>query len=284
LCRAGRFRALFEAGIKSHTYLACHLFTAEFLEYGLQEEWLASDVDFKAVKAHTKWKAVAEAIAKSDIKYYMAKQTCHSANYRVGAKTFCLSMLKNSGGKVNLKPEDGKRLLDTYYRLFPEILEWHSEIDSEVKRNRCLRNLQGFERKFYSYIEEDGREAYAFKPQSTVGSITNIAFSLIGNYITRKELNWFVLNNKHDSILLQVPDNEVDEACSVLSYFMEAPLVGRDGANFFMKSECSIGKNWGKYHEVDKPAGMRDYSKFRETEFNRSLPLHLRKDGSYIRS
>lgn len=283
LCKPGRFRKLFQAGIKSHTYLACHLFTNDWLKYGLDTSWLADDVDFTKVKAHPLWSDVAKAIAKADIKYYMAKQTCHSANYKVGVKTFCLSMLKNSGGKVNLSPEEGKRLLDTNYRLFPEILSWHNEIDNKILTDRKLCNLQGYERTFFSIVEDDGREAYAFTPQSTVGTITNKAFAMMGRFIESQSLDWYLLNNKHDSILLQVPNKEVDEACSVLSYFMEAPLVGRDGVEFNMKSECSIGTDWGKYHEVDRPTGMRDYSEFRKTEFMLSLHKRMDKNGNPIK-
>lgn len=283
LCTPGRFRKLFQAGIKSHTYLACHLFTDDWIKYGLDTSWLADDVDFSKVKAHPLWNDVAKAIAKADIKYYMAKQTCHSANYKVGVRTFCLSMLKNSGGKVNLSVEEGKRLLDTYYRLFPEILSWHNEIDNKILTDRKLRNLQGYERTFFSIVEDDGREAYAFTPQSTVGTITNKAFAIMGRYIESQNLDWYLLNNKHDSILLQVPTDEVDKACSVLSYFIEAPLVGRDGVQFNMKSECSIGTDWGKYHEVDRPTGMRDYSEFRKTEFMLTLHKRMDKDGRSIK-
>lgn len=258
LCRDAKFRNLFRVGIKSHVYLALHLFIEDWKKLGATDAWLT--MSFEDLLKEPLWKTVESAIKKDDLKYYMAKQTCHSANYQVGVNTFCLSMLKNSGGRVNISYADGKKLLTTYYRLFPEIPEWHKETDAFVEKHHSLKNLFGYPRQFFNAVMELDRDIYAFVPQSTVGTITNIAFGEVAAYIEFYALDWLLLNNKHDSLLLQVPDNDINHGALVLTHFIEKDLVGRDGVKFKMKSEASVGKNWGKYHKERNPYGMQDYS------------------------
>lgn len=255
LCIDGKFRNLFRVGIKSHTYLALHLFTERWKPFGLEDSWLT--MKFEDLIKQEKWSEVTKAVAKDDLHYYMAKQTCHSANYLVGAGTFCLSLLKNSGGNVNIPQSEGKKFLNTYYNLFPEIPLWHQDVVELVKQTKVLYNLFGFPRQFFNINTEDGREMFAFVPQSTVGTITNIAFPKVSEAANNRD--WYVLNNKHDSLAAMIPEDEVNEAAIVMSNAIEMDLIGRDGAKFKMKSETQVGSNWGKYRETKNPGGMRDY-------------------------
>jgi DNA polymerase I-like protein with 3'-5' exonuclease and polymerase domains len=100
------------------------------------------------------------------------------------------------------------------------------------------------------------KEAYSWIPQSTVGCITNIAWVKMQDYIETHNKNWDLLINCHDSILMQAPLAERDEAAKVLQSFMTMPLTATDGiTQYRMKSEVCSGLNWSKKSSTN-PEGM----------------------------
>lgn len=252
LCRAGKFRQLFNVGIKSHVYVALNLF-ADVWKAKLPEidinEYLCATID--KLTTLPKWKELDKLIKSSDLwpsaerYYYMAKQVCHSANYSIGANEFALNVLKNSEGQIALTSLQAGTFLAKYNTLFPEIKNWHLEIQLALKMTRTLRNLQGFPRRFYGpLIDKTFKEAYAFVPQSTVGTITNIAVTTLQRFIEQEKLDWDILTSTHDSYLVQCPPAEAEACASKMKEFIEQCLVNSRGEEFRMKSEASIGPNW----------------------------------------
>jgi hypothetical protein len=173
--------------------------------------------------------------------------TGNSANYGIQAPEFAINVLKNSEGQIRLSIEEATKFLATYHTLFPEIREWHMEIQKQLGMTKTLRNLQGYPRKFHGAWGPDlFKKAYAFIPQSTVGTITNIAVTEMQYYIEDNNLPWDVLNNKHDSYLLQCPIGQESECSRMAKQFMEQELITLRGEKFTMRSETAIGFNWGE--------------------------------------
>jgi DNA polymerase I-like protein with 3'-5' exonuclease and polymerase domains len=172
-----------------------------------------------------------------------------------------MNVLQRTDGKIVLTKEEAEKFIGLYHSLFPEIREWHAEIDAIVFATRTLYNLQGFPLYFGGNINnaKAKKESYARIPQSTVGTITNIAYADIQDFIEENSLadEWDVLVNKHDSILMQVPIEHETHAAAILSAAMQPKLVGRDGVEFNMKTEAASGYNWGK-HSDSNPRGMKD--------------------------
>lgn len=252
------FRDLFLEGIKSHNYVALHLFTDYWKQFFPEvDDWLG--LPPKVLKQQPNWKAFLKKIKSEDLKYYMAKKTCHSSNYDIHPPAFALSILKDSGGKIALSSKESERMLETYHGLFPEIRRWHIVTQSNLYKSRTLYNLFGHPRYFNGNLNHDTwQEAYAFVPQSTVGTITNYAFVQTHNFIVEHNLPWDLLNNKHDSLLVQVPKGEGWNAAKVIRGFLEQKLVSPRGEVFYMKSEASVGTNWGKYDKILNPEGLQE--------------------------
>ena len=252
LTREGRFRQLFKVGIKSHVYVALCLFSDVWqakLPHLKIDEYIACPI--ATLTTLPGWKELDKLIKSSDSwpsaerYYYMAKQVCHSANYSIGANEFALNVLKNSEGQIALSSLQAGTFLAKYNSLFPEIKQWHLDIQLALKMTRTLRNLQGFPRKFYGPLNDKTyKEAYAFIPQSTVGTITNIAVTRLQNYIEAEGLAWDLLTSTHDSYLVQCPESDASEASRIMREFINQRLVNARGEEFFMRSEASIGKNW----------------------------------------
>jgi len=221
------------------------------------EYWL--ELPPAELKKEKRWPEFLKMIKEDEKRYYMAKKTCHASNYAMEAKTFALNILKDSEGKTVLSEREAAKLLDSYHRLFPEIRIWHLKVQQQLTETRTLRNLFGHPRFFTGNLNhETWQKAYAFVPQSTVGTITNYAFNKTHDFILKNNLPWDLLNNKHDSLLVQFPEGEAREGIKIIQGFLEQDLVSPRGEKFKMKSEASIGKNWAKYHKDYNPEGLKD--------------------------
>ena len=257
LCREGNFRSLFANGVKSHVYVALRLFEdvwAAELGQSIKDYCEAPAAELVKLPC---WEELKKLISSSDNwsadkrYYFMAKMVCHASNYGMKAPTFRVNVLQKSGGAVNLTNKRAVFFLETYHTLFPEIRLWHRETIAELKRTRILRNLFGYPRMFTQTIDPSMfKEAYAFVPQSTVGCITNMAFTDLYNNARIRELGADVIQNNHDSVLLQCSPDAADEVAKLACVALNREMTSPFGETFKMKSEAMIGENWGDMIDV----------------------------------
>lgn len=263
-CEPGcNFRKLFIHGVKPHIFVALHKFAPiwqtkinEFagdIKLDIRELTNAAIED---LKNHPFWKELSNLIASSDDwpaqerYYFIAKQMCHSLNYGAKAYAFRMNTLEKSKGMIALTKQQAEEYIDFYNGLFPEISRWHTRVAEQVRATRILYNLQGFPIYFSPEIDDNSlKEAYARVPQSTVGTITNIAFTKMQQYIEDTGIDWDMLQNNHDSFMVQCPDDDVEMCCKISKSFMEQELTSPFGETFKMGSGVSIGKNWGPRKE-----------------------------------
>jgi DNA polymerase I-like protein with 3'-5' exonuclease and polymerase domains len=171
-----------------------------------------------------------------------------------------MNVLEKSGGKIVISDEDSKRFLDVKHSLFPEIKgSYHKYVERCAKDNRILYNLHGHPYQITDHDIDDSmlKELYAWIPQSTVGEITNIAYSDMYHYISRENKKWSLLANTHDSYMIQCPEDEATECGTKAAEFMQQEFLSPiDGAKFQMKSEVQVGYNWSPAKESN-PLGLR---------------------------
>lgn len=262
LCKpGGNYRKIFDNGIKPHVYTALHIFKDYWAKSNEYVDTLTK-TEIEDLTKHFAWKDLSKQIKNHDTYYFIGKKTGHSYNYRMKPSTFQLDVLKESEGKIVLTKKEAELFEKSYFNLFPEIKDWHTYLDIMIENDRVLYNLQGFPRDIYDepITDKTKRDFTAFIPQSTVGTITNIAFWAVQQFIEENNLAkwWDCLNNKHDSIMIQCPEEDKDIACELTKASMAQDLISPYGETFTMKSEVSIGKNWGKYHPRINPEGMRE--------------------------
>ena len=103
------------------------------------------------------------------------------------------------------------------------------------------------------------KELFAWSPQSTVGMITNIAYTKMQSFIEANKLDWDLLTNCHDSYLLQCPIAEVNDCAKKAKEFMEIPFESPvDGVKFNMRSETQAGFNWAPFKEKKNIMGLKE--------------------------
>jgi DNA polymerase I-like protein with 3'-5' exonuclease and polymerase domains len=176
--------------------------------------------------------------------------------------TFQEDVLKESDGEVDLTKTEAEDFHATYHNLFSEISNgWWPMLEYQVRKTGYLFNLFGYP--LYAqgpYTEKTWRELTALVPQSTVGCITAIAFCIMQMFIEQNGLEdrWHLRNDKHDSLLVECPEEDKHECCMVAKASIEQWLRSPTGEDFQMKSEVGWGYNWGKQTEKN-PNGMREY-------------------------
>lgn len=265
LCKPGKFRLLFELGIKCHTFVALHLFKEQLatkcpaLRTGIFE---LAKLPIDKLKEHSAWDEVGGLLKDSDNwparerYYFIAKMVVHSSNYDIRWPTFQNHVLEKSEGQIVLSASEAKSFIQFYRFLFPEIPHYHIDIQAELKQNgRVLRNLFGHPRHFNEpWGDSLFKQAYAFKPQSTVGQITNYAI------VELQEANEWgsgfdILQNGHDSILAQCRIGTEFFWAQKIKNKLERNLVSPRGDKFKMRAEVSIGMNWKPCSKKKNPDG-----------------------------
>lgn len=264
LAPPGNYRKLFAYKVKPHTFLALHLFYEQYPQWFEGTPGAAAFVNDKDPEKFTSiagWPEVNRRIADTYAPYYIGKRTAHARSYKMGWKTFQDAVLRDSEGAMVLSAKDAKRFLGMFDELFPEIIQWQNEVIFNARRDRELCNLFGYPRRFeQTFNHSYEREIVSWIPQSTVGCLTTEAILLLDEFIKKEKKPWNILNQKHDSLLLEVPDADIAEAARrSVEAIRSFELTGRDGVKFRMKSEVQVGKNWGKYHEKYNPEGMKEY-------------------------
>ena len=273
---AGQYRELFKNGIKPHSYLAMQLFKdvwpRKMREHGVITGDSGFDIEalincpIAQLKSQPFWRELDLIIKDSDNwplterYYYLAKQTEHSSNYAIKPPMFRMNVLEKSGGKVVISKEDSERFLMTKFALFPEILGYQRWVEFQARQHKMLYNLHGHPYTITSHEIQDTqlKELYSWIPQSTVGEITNIAYTRMQEFIESKSLSWDLLANTHDSYLLQCPIPEAMDCANEGRRFMGQTFTSPiDGAEFSMKSEAAIGYNWRPFHKTKNPGGLK---------------------------
>ncbi len=274
------FRKLFENKIKPHVYVALKLFKDIWRDKMKEKGGLIEDLDIDAIaslpidklKGNPYWRELDLLIKDSDNwslqerYYYLAKQTCHSANYGIEAQTFRMNILEKSGGKIVISFEDAKRFLTIYRSLFPEIPESNERIKRQVEETGIIYNMFGFPYYITDYdTSSKMKEYYAWPRQSTVGEITRIAISREQEFIESEKRKWDILADTHDSSLTQCFLVDVKECIAkkqeCFNIEMTSPI---DGVKFRMRSETNVGFNWspfkkGRTPDLDKnKLGLRE--------------------------
>lgn len=253
----GRFIELFECGIKPHTYMALMIFMELFRgQHPKERYWLRTGGELKTLP---EWPDLNKRIASSDREYALGKLVIHAKNYDMQWRTFQTNVLVRSEGTIVLTAAEAKLFLELHGETFPEIRYWQEEIKQRVLMTRKLHNLFGHPRVFNGRLDDETiRDAYSWIAQSTVGEITNIACCELYETIEAQNLDWAFKNNKHDSLVAEVPESEAKDAAKLVSGLLCKELRSTAGHTYRMKAEVGIGRNLGKWHETKNPDGIKE--------------------------
>ena len=252
----GNFHDCIRRKVKIHNFVCIKLFPEKFSAFLTPQEAdnltpaaLHSRPDYKQIVAHCK-------TLKTE--YDLAKRTVHGSNYAMGWKTFIKTVLKGTNGRVVLDAPQAKRMLASYFELFPELKFFQTSADEAVRNFTPLTNLLDWSIVIKArYTTALGRTAVAWRPQSTIGLLMLYAAVKFQDALEAEQRPWNLLTPTHDSGLVEAPADEIVRAVDKLAECMTFELVSPlDGSKWVIGVERSVGDNWGKWSE-DNPNGLR---------------------------
>jgi len=253
----GHFRELVRRKIKVHNFVCVKIFPNLFEKFFTRAEIDALTPQSFHESPH--YKPVVSHCKSLKTEYALAKRTVHGSNYSMGWKTFQENILKETAGRVVLPAAECKRLLSSYFDLFPEVKVFQTTFDKHAQEFTTFENLFGWKIKCVQrYTTAVGRTCISWGPQSTVGVATIIAAQRFQAHIEQESKRWNCLNIVHDSILAEAPAEEILEAAAVLADCMTFTFTSPiDNWQCTIGVEKSVGDNWSKWDAVENPNGMK---------------------------
>ena len=185
LCQDVNMIKAFESGIDVHSYNASKIF----------------DVSIEEVIHEAKTKKADQ----KETMRYMGKKVVHASNYDMGGQTFSDNLAKEN---IFIPTSKCNKLLNAYKDRFPGLEKWKRRIDAEVSENKILYDLYGKPKRFLGLLGPAlFRNAYSFKPQSTVARLLNNGMIKMSNdyRLSRIRYNIDMLATVHDSVVTQTP-------------------------------------------------------------------------------
>jgi DNA polymerase I-like protein with 3'-5' exonuclease and polymerase domains len=185
----------------------------------------------------------------------ISKMCGHASNYNATPYTIARQ------GKIAVSvAEEFQR---KYFRAFPGIRKWQQWVASQLQLTGQITNPFDMNRTFWGREWDDAtvRDAIAFDPQSTVGTLLNV-----GLYQVWRELephDAWVHAQIHDAIVTSVDEKRLDAVGRSILNCLCVPVEVTDingiTRTLLIPPEAECGKNWGKASATN-PDGLRKWA------------------------
>lgn len=143
-----------------------------------------------------------------------------------------------------------------YFGQFPAIRLFHYDVITEVEETGVITSLFGRRRHFWGRGNDAAthRKAIAYCGQSPTGEQIDRGLLQVWRAFPQVQL----LNQVHDSILLQIPSAEKTELVPEILKIMSVSLKLKGDRNFVIPLDAAGGWNWG-YAGKDNPYGLKGW-------------------------
>jgi len=229
------------------------------------------ELDYKQIEVRVagmlaRDKNMAKYIQKEDFHRFVASKIFRKSYYEVTeeerkqAKSVTFGVLYGMGITTLAEifggdETEAKKFLKAYFKLFPDLKIWREEITRKGVSERKVTNIFGLTR-YFDDTEDPTRMAINTPVQGTAGLICAWAVGRIHRFIKENNLNVKIKATVHDSIVLSVPEEELDYI----------PKIKELAENVYEV----VGKVWDFTEipfEVDVNVGL-DWTVGKKTDYN----------------
>lgn len=153
--------------------------------------------------------------------------------------------------------KEAERMQTFYLDLFPKLKQWQRATLDRAHHDGYLDNHFGYRHRFFDVYRYDGsygrwklgsdaKRAIAFVPQSDASALqTEYLLDLQADPLVKPYLRLII----HDSIVLEVPEKELDMVASKVHSVMEKAIP--ELGNLAVGAEVSYGRNLGEMQVMD---------------------------------
>ncbi|MBN1658478.1 MAG: DNA polymerase I [Anaerolineae bacterium] len=163
--------------------------------------------------------------------------------------------------RTGLAPEEASAFIDRYFRTFPAIREYiertrdlareQGYVETLLGRRRYFPQLSTTSRVHQNVREQAYRMAINAPVQGTAADILKVALRRLWRALQQRALRSRMILQVHDELVLEVPEEELDEVAALTvevmegAYELDAPL----------KVDVKVGRNW---LDMEEYTGERD--------------------------
>lgn len=181
---------------------------------------------------------------------FMCKKLGHGSNYGGKSNTLSIEAKVPITVVTEFQPK--------YFRAFPGHLQWHAQVDAQLRRHGVIVSLTGRKRHFWGRRNDDStlREAIAYDPQCSLADVVNTALLRIWRDHTHP---WQIYLHDHDALTWQYPEEMEDEIIPILQKLHTIQIPLKHNRVLEIPYDCVTGWNRGKYDKDTNPDGLKDY-------------------------
>lgn len=176
----------------------------------------------------------------------LGKRVVHASNYNMGPQTFSDNLAVE---EIFMSQAECKRLLQNYSDRFPGLKRWHRTIEEEVMATRILYNLFGRPRRFLGEMNAAlFRNAYSYKPQSTVAELLNrgLIKSVNDKRLDKSGYDIRFNTTVHDSVVFAFHKTQIPNLLNILLIIKDhmTHTFTYKGKSFTIGLDAKIGSSW----------------------------------------
>lgn len=148
---------------------------------------------------------------------FIAKRCRHGLNYRM--------MPDRLASTTGLSLAEATNAYRAYHRVTPELQQWWSDLEQEVRKTKTLFNAFGRRFILLERISPEALESIvAFKPQSTLGDhVVKVIYQAESDPRWPPDARMWL--NIHDALIILAPRHKVKLCLSIAKKYAEAPIV-----------------------------------------------------------
>jgi len=244
-----------------HKIVAMDLTTAEvYVAAKLADDQALMDVfksggNFHSTIAKTVFKLPCEVEEVAELygdKRQAAKAVTFGIMYGAGPAKISEQVTKDSGKYFS--KQEASEVINDYFKTFHKLRKWIDENQKFIEQNGFIYSFFGRKRRLPNVKSEDKgikshsiRSGLNFLVQSTASDINLLGAIDMNAHIKAQKMNSKIFALVHDSILAEVPENEVEEYCEKLKHFVQldrgVSIPGAAvGCDFEIGEDYSMGK------------------------------------------
>lgn len=145
---------------------------------------------------------------------------------------------------------EAQEYIDSWWAEFPDLLGWTRELQAKAKKDGYVLSPFGHKRRFHLITDENigdiEREAVNFLPQNIAAWFTISALCDLVDMGIR------VIATVHDSIVADVPSDQVSDVASIMKEVMERQVEQQLGwTDIPFLVDISVGPNWGALEDYE---------------------------------
>jgi len=170
----------------------------------------------------------------------IGKTIRHATSYNAGAGVIA--------DQLKCSVQDAKYYLSTYLAMCPQLAVWHRSIQNELRVSKVLTNAFG---RKHCFLDRWGdslfRSAYAYKPQSSVGDLLNMAMT---KFYQQYGEEFNICLQLHDAFYVKIPTDKLKVVVNKMKECMKIPIIVNH-ETFYIDVDFKIGDSWGDMKEYE---------------------------------